>query len=203
MTTLDDAPTTPDGSPPSTGGGGPRRIAPWIALALAIVLVGLFVVLATAGGDDDSSADSPLLGQPAPEATGTLDDGTPFDLARRKGSWVVLNFFTADCIPCIQEHPDLVEFVEQQEALGGDGAEFYSVVVNDTVGDVEEFFAERGGDWPKIYSEHGEFAVAFGVAAVPETWIVDPNGIVRVRIISKVTAEDLSVTLQQLREGAA
>lgn len=202
MTTLHDAPSTPE---PPTGGAparGGRKIAPWVAIGLALVLLGLFVVLATAGGDDDNTADSHLLGRPAPEATGTLDDGTSFDLARRKGSWVVLNFFTADCVPCIQEHPELVQFAEQQESLGTDGAEFYSVIVNDTEEDVEEFFDEYGGDWPKIYSEHGEFPVAFGVAQVPETWIVDPNGIVRVRIISKVTAEDLNVTLQQLREGA-
>ncbi len=200
MTTLDDAPTTPE---PEAGGtaSGTRKIAPWIALGIALVMVGLFVVLVSAGGDDANTADSHLLGQPAPEATGTLDDGTPFDLARRKGSWVVLNFFTADCVPCIQEHPELVDFAEQQAALGTDGAEFYSVIVNDTVEDVDEFFADYGGDWPKIYSEHGEFPVAFGVSAVPETWIVDPNGIVRVRIISKVTADDLNVTLQQLRES--
>ena len=43
--------------------------------------------------------------------------------------------------------------------------------------------------------------VAFGVAAVPETWIVDPDGVVRIRLISKVTAEGLNVTLQQLREA--
>jgi len=200
VTAVDDA--TPPATEPDGQRPGRSRIAPWVALAVAVVLVGLFVVLATAGGDDDNTADSHLLGRPAPEATGTLDDGTPFDLARRKGSWVVLNFFTADCVPCIQEHPELVEFAEEQAALGNDGAEFYSVVVNDTVEDVEEFFEENGGDWPKIYSEHGEFPVAFGVSAVPETWIVDPNGIVRVRIISKVTSEDLNVTLQQLREGA-
>jgi cytochrome c biogenesis protein CcmG/thiol:disulfide interchange protein DsbE len=200
VTAVDDA--TPPATEPDGQRPGRSRIAPWVALAVAVVLVGLFVVLATAGGDDDNTADSHLLGRPAPEATGTLDDGTPFDLARRKGSWVVLNFFTADCVPCIQEHPELVEFAEEQAALGNDGAEFYSVVVNDTVEDVEDFFEENGGDWPKIYSEHGEFPVAFGVSAVPETWIVDPNGIVRVRIISKVTSEDLNVTLQQLREGA-
>jgi cytochrome c biogenesis protein CcmG/thiol:disulfide interchange protein DsbE len=200
VTTLDEAPSTPE--PPAQGAPshGGRKIAPWIAVGLAVVLLGLFVVLATAGRDDDNTADSHLLGRPAPEATGRLDDGTPFDLARRKGSWVVLNFFTADCVPCIQEHPELVEFAEQQQTLGSEGAEFYSVIVNDTEQDVDEFFAEYGGDWPKIYSERGEFPVAFGVSAVPETWIVDPNGIVRVRIISKVTADDLNVTLQQLRE---
>jgi cytochrome c biogenesis protein CcmG/thiol:disulfide interchange protein DsbE len=113
----------------------------------------------------------------------------------------VLNFFTADCVPCIQEHPDLVEFAEQQEQLGPDGAELYSIVVNDGRADVEEFFEERGGDWPVVYSDLGEIPVAFGVSAVPETWIVDPAGVVRVRMISRVTADDLNVTLQQLREA--
>ena len=112
----------------------------------------------------------------------------------------MLNFFTADCVPCIREHPDLIEFNEQQQALGADGAELYSVVVNDTPEDVEAFFDERGGDWPVVYSEFDNFPVAFGVAQVPETWIIDPSGVVQLRFISEVTAEQLNVTLQQFRE---
>jgi cytochrome c biogenesis protein CcmG/thiol:disulfide interchange protein DsbE len=179
-----------------------RPIAPWIALAIAVVLTGLFVLLVgadTGGGED---AQSPLLGRPAPEAVGTLLDGTNFDLSQRKGSWVVINFFRADCAPCIAEHPDLVSFVAQQDALGTEGAEFYSIVVNDTREDVEEFFAERGGDWPIVF-DHEQIDVAFGVALVPETWIIDPSGVVRVRIISRVSEENLNVTMQQLREAYA
>jgi cytochrome c biogenesis protein CcmG/thiol:disulfide interchange protein DsbE len=190
------------GSPTEVETVGSRRpVAPWIALAVAVVLTGLFVVLIGADPDGGSSANSPLLGRPAPEAIGELDDGTTFDLSRRKGSWVVLNFFTADCVPCMQEHPELIEFSEQQAALGSDGAELYSVVVNDTRADIEEFFAERGGDWPVLYSDRDDFSVAFGVAAVPETWIIDPSGVVQLRFISKVTAEQLGVTLQQYREA--
>ena len=179
----------------------PRAVAPWIALVVAVVLTGMFVVLVGASPNDGGvTTSSPLLGRPAPEAVGTLLDDTKFDLSQRKGSWVVLNFFRADCVPCIQEHPDLVEFVAQQEALGPDGAEFYSVVVNDTREDVEEFFATRGGDWPVVF-EHEQIDVAFGVSLVPETWIVDPSGIVQVRIISRVSIENLNVTMQQLREA--
>jgi cytochrome c biogenesis protein CcmG/thiol:disulfide interchange protein DsbE len=187
--------------PPALVDARRRPVAPWIALAVAVVLTGLFVVLVGAtpsrGGEQ---TDSPLLGRPAPEAVGTLLDGRRFDLSQRKGSWVVLNFFRADCAPCIQEHPALVEFVKEQRALGSDGAEFYSVVVNDTRDDVEQFFAERGGDWPIVF-EHEQIDVAFGVALVPETWIIDPSGVVEVRIISKVSTETLNVTLQQLREA--
>jgi cytochrome c biogenesis protein CcmG/thiol:disulfide interchange protein DsbE len=176
-----------------------NRVAPWIAMAIAITMVGLFVVLIGADSDGGQDARSPLLGRPAPEATGTLIDGGNFDLSQRKGSWVLLNFFRADCIPCIQEHPDLVDFNEQQAALESDGAEFYSVVVDDSREDVEEFFADNGGDWP-IVLDHQLIDVAFGVALVPETWIIDPSGIVQARIISRVSAERLNVTMQQLRE---
>ncbi len=180
-----------------------KRIAPWIAAAVLVVLGAFFVVLASASPDDGTVAESPLLGKPAPEAVGELDDGTVFDLSRRKGSWVVLNFFRADCVPCIEEHPELISFVDQQRALERGGAEFYSVVVDDTREDVEEFFATRGGDWPIVYSNNDSFSVAFGVAAVPETWVIDAGGTVRVRYIGKVTAESLGVTLQQLREGGS
>jgi cytochrome c biogenesis protein CcmG, thiol:disulfide interchange protein DsbE len=177
-----------------------KRAAPFIALAIASVCAALFVVLAGAGGDDAESADTPLLGRVAPAAVGEEANGDTFDLSRRKGSWVVLNFFTSTCVPCQQEHPDLVRFAEQQAALGGDGAELYTVVYDDDRGAVQDFFAENGGDWPVVYDEDGSIAVAFGVSKVPETWIVDPTGVVRGRMISRVTADFLGSQLRQMRE---
>jgi cytochrome c biogenesis protein CcmG/thiol:disulfide interchange protein DsbE len=189
-------------APPSGGDRGRRRrrIAPLIVGVVAIVMVGLFVVLVGADPNRSESADSPLIGRPAPEATGTLDDGTSFDLARRKGSWVVLNFFDPECVPCKQEHPELVQFSKDQESLGIEGAELYSVITRGEREEIDAFFDENGGDWPAIYSEFDEFPVAFGVAAVPETWIVDPSGVVQLRLISKVTAAQLNQILQQYRE---
>jgi cytochrome c biogenesis protein CcmG/thiol:disulfide interchange protein DsbE len=194
-----------DVTPASGDAGGPhrRRIAPLIVGVVAVVMAGLFVVLAGADADKSESADSPLIGRPAPEATGTLDDGTAFDLARRKGSWVVLNFFDPECIPCIQEHPELVQFSKDQESLGIEGAELYSVITRGEQEEIDAFFDEEGGDWPAIYSEFDEFPVAFGVAAVPETWIIDPSGVVQLRLISKVTAAQLNQILQQYREQYA
>ena len=195
---LETSPTDP--TDPAEGGRSRRRLAPWIVLVVFAVLAGLFVVLAGAEPNDGELSDSPLLGRPAPEATGTLDDGTSFDLSRRKGSWVVLNFFDPECVPCMQEHPELVEFAANQDQLGSEGAELYSVIVRGSQDEVDEFFEERGGDWPQIYSEFDDFPVAFGVAAVPETWIIDPSGVVQLRLISKVTSEQLDTILQQFRE---
>ncbi len=180
-----------------------RRIAPLVAGGVAIVLVALFVVLLTAEKNPTESAASPLIGNVAPDSTGVLADGTPFELSRRKGSWVVLNFFTHNCVPCIREHPELVEFVEQQRALGTNGAELYTVVRDSDHEQVDEFFAERGGDWPIVYDPEFSFSNQFGVVLVPETWIIDPDGFVRARIISEVTAEGLGSMIQQMRTGAA
>ncbi len=203
---LDDQ--APAGAPDDGGNGdvsprGGRRLAPLVVGAIAVLMAGLIVVFigAVSGGDDGgASADSPLIGRPAPEATGTLGDGTAFDLSRRKGSWVVLNFFDPTCVPCIQEHPELVAFSEDQATLGTDGAELYSVITRGDQDEIEAFFAENGGEWPAIYSEADEFPVAFGVAQVPETWIVDPSGVVQLRLISVVTAEQLNSILRQYRE---
>jgi len=195
-THVDDTFSDTDGSRRS-----PRRVAPIVVAAIAVVIAGLFVLLLRADTDSTSSADSPLLGQPAPPSTGTYADGSAFDLSRRKGSWVVLNFFTHNCVPCIREHPELVAFDEQQDALGADGAELYSIVRDSTREQVAEFFDERGGDWPAVFDDDYEFVNDFGVALVPETWIIDPFGIVRGRFISEVTAEQLATSIQSLREA--
>lgn len=175
-----------------------RRVAPFVAIVLAVVLAGLFVVLLGADASSDETADTPLLDQPAPAAKGELGDGTPFDLSQRKGSWVVVNFFQSSCVPCQIEHPALVEFVDA-ESKRQDGADFYTIVYDDDRKSVEAFFEERGGDWPVVYDDDGSIAVSFGVSKVPETWIIDPNGVVQARIISRVTADFLSAQLQILR----
>ncbi len=195
---LDDAPVA--GST-DDGRSGRRRIAPLVVGAIAVLMAGLFVVLLSASADDGgTSADSPLIGRPAPEATGTLDDGTSFDLSRRKGSWVVLNFFDPTCVPCIREHPELVAFSEDQATLGTEGAELYSVITRGEQEEIDAFFEEKGGDWPAIYSEADEFPVAFGVSQVPETWVIDPSGVVQLRLISEVTAAQLNEILRSFRE---
>lgn len=175
------------------------RLAPIIAGAAALILGCLFWLLLTAEANFNETAQTPLLDAPAPNATGTYADGSPFELSRRKGSWVVLNFFTSNCAPCQREHPALFEFAATQQALGNDGAELYTIVQHDDATQVDAFFAENGGDWPIVYDTRFEFQNDFGVAQVPETWIIDPDGIVRGRIISEVTAEFLSGTLQTMR----
>jgi len=181
----------------------PRRRAPWIVLAVALVLTVVVVALAMAAGGPKDSARTTLLGQPAP-AVETVDvDGAPFDLGTRRGSWVVLNFFQTQCVPCVQEHPELVKFDAAERATGG-GAELVTIINYDSVERVKKFFADNGGGtWPVLRDDDGRIYVSFGVAKVPETWIIDPSGVVRARIITTVTANGLTRLIGELSGSAS
>ncbi|MCE9623568.1 MAG: TlpA family protein disulfide reductase [Actinomycetia bacterium] len=183
-----------------------RRIAPVVVLVVAAVLGGLFWVLASGKSENDTSGviESHLLGEPAPSVRSTTLDDESFDLARRKGSWVVLNFFNSTCVPCVAEHPELVRFVEQQATLAADGAEFYTILqYGDRIASVRAFFEERDGDWPVVRDDDGGINVSFGVAQVPETFIIDPDGIVRLRWAGPIDAATLSTLVQEQREAYA
>ena len=108
-----------------------RRIGPIVASAGIAVLVFLVVVFVVASGRSTETADSPLLGRPAPVVISTTYDDEPFDLSRRRGSWVVLNFFNSTCVPCKREHPELVKFHRAQQGDAGMGVELVTVVNDD------------------------------------------------------------------------
>ena len=63
----------------------------------------------------------------------------------------------------------------------------------------EGFFGANGGGWPKVKDDDGAISVAFGVAKVPETWVIDPNGFVRLRIIGELTEGFLQERIDMMR----
>lgn len=174
----------------------------YIAGAAGVLLLAFLIVLAMAKPGDSESASSPLLGQAAPVVKSTTIGGGDFDLARRKGSWVVLNFFNSTCVPCRQEHPFLVDFAKEQES-SDNAVELYTVVNDDADGPVQAFFDTNGGDWPAIRDDDGAISVAFGVAKVPESWVIDPNGFVRLRIMGALTKGFLTSRLDELKSQFA
>ena len=175
-----------------------KRVAPIIASVVGALLVAFLWVLVTAEPNTADDADSPLLGQPAPSVVTTTLNDEEFVLANRKGSWVIFNFFNSTCVPCIAEHPELIAF-NKRESLAANPAETYTVINDDNDESVRAFFAKNGGDWQKIRDSDGSISVAFGVAKVPETWVIDPNGYVRLRIAGMLTQGLLDDQLAQLK----
>jgi cytochrome c biogenesis protein CcmG, thiol:disulfide interchange protein DsbE len=192
-------PISSDERAPVTARSG-RRLAPFISLAVAAVVAALFVVLANSKAEKPDVTSSFLLGKPAPAVISTTLDGKTFDLSRRKGSWVVLNFFQSTCLPCKAEHPELVAFAAQQASIAN-GAELYTVVKDDSDTAVSQWFADHGGGWPIVKDDDGSIATAFGVAQVPETWIIDPSGVVVSRYATTITADSLATDLQRFRQA--
>jgi cytochrome c biogenesis protein CcmG/thiol:disulfide interchange protein DsbE len=172
----------------------------WAALAIGVVLVALLVVLATRRSAEQAQADSPLLGKPAPEVTGPGIDGTTIRLSQLRGRYVLVNFFASWCVPCANEHDDLVRFQTRHEQLGD--ATVLAVTFNDTLPHARDFFEKRGGDWPVLADDRGKVALDFGVRGPPESFLVDPNGIVLTKIIGEVDDQGLEALLNKAKAAA-
>jgi cytochrome c biogenesis protein CcmG, thiol:disulfide interchange protein DsbE len=161
------------------------RKALWIAVAVALPVAMLIAVLATSPSARSRAVKSPLVGKPAPPAEGTTIDGSRASLADLRGQWVVVNFFATWCVPCRQEHPELVRF-DEAHSQAGDAA-VVSVLYDDDPDTALVYFETNGGNWPVVLDTDGEVAVRYGVTGVPETYIVAPGGSLLVRITGGVT----------------
>lgn len=193
-----------DVEPEDTGGdetteqeepvGGPRT-ALVVALVVAVLAFLLVAVLATRDPSVERVTKSPLIGRLAPAIAGATLDGGAFDLANQRGRWVVVNFFATWCTPCIAEHPELVRFDEEHRQRGD--ATIVSVLYDDEPDDARKVFEERGGEWPVVIDDEGAVGVAYGVARVPESFLVAPDGTVVQRLVGGVTRAQLDDILAQ------
>ena len=177
-----------------------RRAALFVAVPIALVVVLFVAVLITRKSAADRADFDRLHNRPAPEIVGTTLDGKPFNLDDYKGKWVVVNFFAQWCVPCQQEHPDLVSFWQRHEAAKDD-VQLVSVVFNDDLNKVKDYFAREGGDWPVVTGDSGRMALDYSVVRVPDTYIIDPIGIVRDRLQRPVqNTDELDMVIGQLNQ---
>jgi len=175
------------------------RKALWIAVAVAVPVTMLILVLATRPSAESKTVESPLLGKRAPAAEGTTVDGQHANLADFHGRWVVVNFFATWCVPCREEHPDLVRFQDAHRAAGD--ATILAVVYSDTPSAVRDFRAKEGGDWPMLTDPDGRIALDYGVGGVPESFVINPDGFIVSKILGGVRSADLERLLDQAKAG--
>lgn len=196
----DDPARGDDGSDTSAEESGPRT-ALVAAVVVAVLAALLVAVLATRDPSMARVTESPLIGKLAPVIDGPTLDGETFDLAGERGRWVVVNFFATWCTPCLAEHPELVAF-DRSHAAAGD-ASVVSVLFDDKPERARRVFEQRGGDWPVVIDKQGSVGVAYGVARVPESFLVAPDGTVVQRLVGGVTAAQLDRLLAQYEASAA
>lgn len=199
--------------PPGTGGdlggdgldgagpGGPRRrrTAVLAAGVTAVLALGFVWVLGTSEPGTDREAQSPLLGKVAPPLAGTTLDGGQFDIADHRGQWVVVNVFATWCGPCRQEHPELVAFDEKHREARD--VALVSVLFDDRPSTARRFFERNGGEWPVVVDADARIATDYGVAQVPETYVVAPDGQVVAKLLGGVTLDGLEGVIADVRSG--
>jgi cytochrome c biogenesis protein CcmG/thiol:disulfide interchange protein DsbE len=131
--------------------------------------------------------DRVAVGSPAPAIVGTTIDGAPFDLASLAGRPVLVNFWGPSCVPCRDEFPLLIEKLAQHAP---DGFAVVGVLMSDPVEPARQFVAEYGATWPTVDDPQQAIKTSYRVAARPQSYFIDRDGIVRSIQIGELTDAD-------------
>jgi len=127
------------------------------------------------------------IGDPAPDIVGTTLDGAPFRLSDLKGRPVVLNFWGPSCVPCRDEFPVLEA---KQTQYAADGLAIVGVLTDDPPEPAKEFVAEFGATWPTVLDPDRAAKTAYRVIGRPQTYFVDPAGVIRSIQVGELTDPD-------------
>jgi cytochrome c biogenesis protein CcmG, thiol:disulfide interchange protein DsbE len=168
-------------------------------IPLAVFLV-LAVFLGVGLKRDPRLVPSPLIDKPAPAfALPSLQDPSRvLNNAHMKGQVWVLNVWASWCRACREEHPVLLDFARQGLVP------LYGLNYKDQRADAQGWLAQHGNPYAdSLFDEAGRVGMDFGVYGVPETFVIDKAGKVRLKHVGPVTPqvlqEQLLPLLQQLK----
>jgi thiol-disulfide isomerase/thioredoxin len=140
------------------------------------------------------------VGQPAPALVAEQLDGRKFDLAALRGSVVIVNFWATWCGPCRAEMPLLNRFYLAHRARG---FALVGVSVDDPQDRKQVAAVMREFAYPALLAA-GARSNGFGPPlAVPMTWVIDAQGVVRARLVSTVTEQTLAQAVLPLLAAPA
>ena len=186
-----------------------RFLWPLVGFVVLVVLLAVGLRL------NPRDVPSPLVGKPAPAfALPRLD--TPdkeFSPKEMLGKVWLLNVWASWCVSCRQEHPVLVELAKRQmvplvglnyKEVRGDGA-----IDSDKVapGDEKRMVIERAAGWLRQHGDpytlsvldvDGRVGIDYGVYGVPETYVIDKAGIIRMKHTGPITPEVFSCRILPL-----
>ena len=165
----------------------------WVSAGVAVVMAVLVAVLASSSPASQVTAQSPLVGRPAPAIDGSSIEGPGrFELSSLAGKWVLVNFAASWCVPCRQEMPQLLAF-ERDHATGD--ATVVTVVYDETDRqNLAGYLKSQGATWPAV--DDGAAVVDYGVGGLPESYLVDPAGTVIAKYVGGVNAAQLDSVIR-------
>ena len=161
--------------------------------------MGIFLVLVVFLGIglrlDPKEVPSPLIDKPAPAFALARLDKPEQKISRDDllGKVWLLNVWASWCVACRQEHPLLVEFAKAKLLP------IYGLNYKDKPDAGRKWLADFGNPYTASLSDlDGRVGIDFGVYGVPETFIIDRQGMVRFKHIGPVTPEVLRTQIEPL-----
>jgi cytochrome c biogenesis protein CcmG/thiol:disulfide interchange protein DsbE len=173
-------------------------------IARAVVfglIVGLIAVLGVAlfGNGDKPVRESPLVGREAPPFELELFGGGKATLSDFRGKTLLINFWASWCGPCVKEAPVLEEAWVRYR---GRGVAFIGVNVWDDKASAEKYVKTHGGGFINGMDPKGQIAVSYGIAGVPETYFVDPSGVIVGKYAGPLTSQVIDHFMEKATNSA-
>jgi len=182
-----------------------RLTGKYTPLALAIILIVTMVAIGIyQQRDDPVPANDIKVGSPAPDFTQTTFNGDTISLAEQTGKVVLVNFWSSDCTPCVEESPML----QAKAASDPDGLIIIGVDRKvDSDYPARRFAEEYGITYPLVADEgpggndtQGAIELAFGIARYyPTTIFISPDGTIVSYIIGPLTEKELDKRIEEAR----
>lgn len=169
--------------------GVSRRFLPLIIFVVMLVFLALGLTL------NPREVPSPLINKPAPlfSLPTLASPGVLVGTQDLRGQVWMLNVWASWCVACRVEHPVLVEFAKTG------AVPIYGLNYKDKRPDAIAWLANFGNPYRQSLSDtDGLVGIDFGVYGVPETFVVDKTGVIRLKHIGPVTPEALRDTILPL-----
>ena len=166
-----------------------RRTITFIVFGILALLAGIFGLLILLPSPSPQPIAGVAIGAAAPEFNlpiyGGRGLGSSIDLHSLRGHPVILNFWSGSCLPCRTEIPYLERTYTQYGAHG----EFAMLGINqaDPLDDIARFGFDFGVTYPLLFDRGDAINTAYSVTAIPTTYFIDSNGIVRSVFLQPLT----------------
>jgi cytochrome c biogenesis protein CcmG/thiol:disulfide interchange protein DsbE len=160
-----------------------------------VVFVVLAAFLAVGLTHDPREIPSPFVGKPAPQfrVAQLHDANATFAPEDMKGKVWLLNVWASWCVSCRVEHPVLVELARQKSVP------IIGLNYKDTRGDGLKWLDRLGNPYSlSVYDADGKVGIDYGVYGVPETFVIDKQGVIRYKQIGPITREAWDKTIAPL-----
>lgn len=158
------------------------RVIPAVTIVVVVGLLGLLGYslyqtrqkgVDTSGGINTAGQLITFSNRKAPNFTVKTFNGKTMSLNQYRGKTVLLNFWQSTCVPCQQESPVLDQFAQ---SLDPSKVAIVGINVWDLQSDAAKYLQQYGVTYPNGIDSDGSTAIDYGVAGVPETFIISPNG---------------------------